>query len=74
MYAKSVSVISGHMQGQEFTLMGDILCSDNAADIENIKLLFGTFRIYDSNIQKFKKFALSIPDQAYIFLLSFKWH
>jgi hypothetical protein len=55
------------MQGQEFTLVGDTLCSDNATDIENIEVLFGTFHVYDSSIQEVKKFAHSIPDQAYLF-------
>jgi hypothetical protein len=54
--------------------VGDILCSYNATDIENIELLFVTFHIYDSNIQEVKKFAHGIPDQAYLCLLSFKWH
>jgi hypothetical protein len=41
---------------------------------ENIELLFGTFHIYGSNIQEVKKFARGIPDQAYLLLLSVKWH
>jgi hypothetical protein len=50
-----VSLIWGHLQGQEFTLVGDILCSDNATDIENIELLFGAFHICDRNLKEVTK-------------------
>jgi len=57
----------------EFPLVGDILCSDNATAIEDIELLFVTFHIYDNNIQEVKKFAHSLPDKAYLLQLSCKW-
>jgi hypothetical protein len=72
MYAKSMLLISGHLQGQELALVREILCSYNATDVENAELLFGTFHICDSNIKQVSKFICSIPLQAHLIFLSFK--
>lgn len=62
--------------------MGDILCSDNATDrISNYCLvlfismiaIIKKLKILLVN-QEVKNFARSVPDQAYLLLLSFKWH
>jgi hypothetical protein len=58
-YAKSVLLISGHIEGQEFTLVGDIVCSENGTDIESIELLFGTFISMIAIFKKLKNLLIT---------------